>query len=105
MKQQQSYRRISETELDLVAELQSRGYGVTKIAHELGRSKSSISELIAVNKDKRAGVFRANLAARRRAKRKLRQRKRVKLVVNEQLLLEIYIGMVYLRRSPEQIAN
>ncbi len=105
MKQQKSYSRISEAELDRVAELQSHGCGVTKIANELGRAKSSISVLIASNKDKRDGTFRANLAARRRAERKLRQRKRVKLEVNERLLLEIYIGMVYLRRSPEQIAH
>jgi IS30 family transposase len=105
MKQQKSYSRISEAELDRVAELQSHGCGVTKIANELGRAKSSISVLIASNKDKRDGIFRANLAARRRAERKLRQRKRVKLEVNERLLLEIYIGMVYLRRSPEQIAH
>ncbi len=105
MKQQKSYSRISETELDRVAELQGLGYSVTKIAEELSRSKSSISELITINKDNRDGVFRATLAARRRAERKLRQRKRVKLDMNERLLLEIYIGMVYLRRSPEQIAN
>jgi IS30 family transposase len=94
MKQQKSYGRIRETELDRVAELHSRGYGVTAIARELGRAKSSISELIALNKDGRDGVFRAALAVRRRVERKLRQRKRVKLVVNERLLLEIYIGMV-----------
>lgn len=83
MKQQKSYGRIRETELDRVAELHSRGYGVTATARELGRAKSSISELIALNKDGRDGVFRAALAARRRVERKLRQRKRVKLVVNE----------------------
>jgi IS30 family transposase len=105
MKPQKSYSRISDTELDRVAELQGLGYSVTKIAEELHRAKSSISELIAINKDKRDGVFRANLAARRRAVRKLRQRKRIKLDMKERLLLEIYIGMVYLRRSPEQIAN
>lgn len=105
MKQQNTYTRISDTELDRVAELQSAGYTVSKIARDLGRAKSSISELINTNKDKRDGVFRANLAARRRAERKVRQRKSVKLATNEQLLLEIYIGMVYLRRSPEQIAN
>jgi transposase, IS30 family len=99
------YVRIGDAELDRVAELQALGYGVSKIAEELGRAKSSISELIAINKDNRDGVFRANLAARRRAERKLAQRKPVKLVVNERLLLEVYIGMVYLRRSPEQIAN
>lgn len=81
------------------------GYGVSKIALTLGRSKSSISELIALNKDKRDGVFRANLAYRRRTERKLKQRKHIKLEVNERLLLELYIGMVYLRRSPEQIAH
>ena len=92
-------------ELDRVAELQALGFGVSQIAEKLGRAKSSISELIAINKDKRDGVFRANLAARRRTERKQHQRKMVKLVVNERLLLEVYIGMVYLRRSPEQIAN
>jgi len=105
MKQQKAYRRISDAELDRVAELSGLGYGVTNIAQELNRAKSSISALIALNKDRRDGVFRANLASRRRAQRKLRQRRRIKLVVNERLLLEIYIGLVYLRRSPEQIAN
>lgn len=92
-------------ELDKVAELRVLGYGVSQIALALGRSKSSISELIALNKDKRDGVFRANLAQRRRTERKLKQRKPVKLEVNERLRLELYIGMVYLRRSPEQIAH
>jgi len=105
MKQQKAYVRISDAELDRVAQLLSMGCGISKIASDLSRSKSSISELIARNKDKRDGVFRANLAVRRRLERKQRQRKRVKLDTNEQLLLELYIGMVYLRRSPEQIAN
>jgi transposase, IS30 family len=105
MKQQRAYVRISDGELDRVSELQALGYGVSKIARELSRAKSSISELIALNKDHRDGVFRANLAARRRTERKLKQRKHVKLVMNERLLMELYIGMVYLRRSPEQIAN
>lgn len=105
MKQQKAYVRISDAELDRVAELQILGYGVSRIARELVRAKSSISELIASNKDKRDGIFRANLAARRRAERKQHQRKRVKLETNERLRLELYIGMVYLRRSPEQIAN
>jgi IS30 family transposase len=105
MKQQKSYTRISDTELDRVAQLQSAGLGVSDIARTLHRSKSSISELIALNKDKRDDVFKATLAARRRSERKLLQRKRVKLDTNERLLLELYIGMVYLRRSPEQIAN
>jgi IS30 family transposase len=104
MKQQKAYTRISDTELDRVAQLQSAGFGISEIARTLRRSKSSISELIALNKDKRDGVFKANLAAKRRLERKQRQRKRVKLNTNERLLLEVYIGMVYLRRSPEQIA-
>jgi len=105
MKQQKAYTRINDVELDRVAELQAMGYGVSKIASDLSRSKSSISELITLNKDKRDGVFRANLAVRRRLERKQRQRKKVKLDTNGRLLLELYIGMVYLRRSPEQIAN
>jgi len=105
MKQQKVYTRINDVELDRVAELQAMGYGVSKIASDLSRSKSSISELITLNKDKRDGVFRANLAVRRRLERKQRQRKKVKLDTNGRLLLELYIGMVYLRRSPEQIAN
>lgn len=99
------YVRIGVDELDKVAELRTLGYGVSKIATELGRSKSSISELITLNKDKRDGVFRANLAYRRRSEQKLKQRKHIKLETNERLLLELYIGMVYLRRSPEQIAH
>lgn len=105
MKQHTSYKRIGDAELDRVAELQALGYGVSKIATELGRAKSSISELIALNKDKRDGVFRANLALKRRLERKLRQRKPVRIEINERLRLELYIGMVYLKRSPEQIAN
>lgn len=105
MKQQQTYVRITEAELDRVTELPASGYGVSKIARELRRAKSSISELISLNKDRRDGVFRANLAARRRFERKQRQRKKVKLDTNERLLLELYLGVVCLRRSPEQIAN
>jgi len=96
---------MSDTELDHVARLQAQGYTISAIARDLGRAKSSISELIAVNKDKRSGQFRAALAVRRRTERKLRQRRPVKLATNEELLTEVYVGMVYLRRSPEQIAN
>lgn len=105
MKQQKSYVRISNEELDRIAELQAQGCGISAIARDLGRAKSSISEIIAINKDKRDGVFKANLAARRRLVRKQRQRKRIKLETNGRLLVELYIGMVCLRRSPEQIAN
>lgn len=52
---------MTNAELDKVAELQAHGYGVSRITKDLGRSKSSISELISSNKDKRDGVFRANL--------------------------------------------
>lgn len=105
MKQQKTYVRMSDAELDRVAQLQASGYGVSQIARDLKRSKSSVSELISLNKDKRDGVFRANLAVRRRLKRKQKQRKKVRLDANERLLLELYIGTVCLRRSPEQIAN
>jgi transposase, IS30 family len=102
---QQKYKRITEAELDQIALLRAQGVRVSNIAHTLGRAKSSISELITLNKDKRSGEFRAALAARRRAERKQRQRRTVKLNTNEALLMDIYIGMVYLRRSPEQIAH
>ena len=105
MRQQKRYVRMSDVELARVAELQAMGHGVSSIARELVRAKSSISELIAINKDRRDGVFRATLTQRRRAKRKLKQRKHVILETNERLRLELYIGMVYLRRSPQQIAN
>ena len=105
MKQQKAYVRMSDAELDRVAELQALGYGVAKIARDLNRAKSSISDLITLNKDNRDGVFRANLALRKRLERKQTQRKPVLLDANERLRLELYIGMVYLRRSPEQIAN
>lgn len=103
--EQRKYTRISEAELDQVALLQAQGVCVSDIARTLGRAKSSISELITLNKDKRSGEFRAALSARRRAERKQRQRRTVKLNTNEALLMDIYIGMVYLRRSPEQIAH
>ena len=96
---------MSDVELARVAELQAMGHGVSSIARELVRAKSSISELIAINKDRRDGVFRATLTQRRRAKRKLKQRKHVILETNERLRLELYIGRVYLRRSLQQIAN
>lgn len=103
---QKKYTRINESELDHIAKLRARGYGICAIARDLNRSKSSISTLIATNQDKRGcGTFRAALASRRRAERKKRQRRKVKLETNDELLMEIYIGMVYLRRSPEQIAN
>jgi IS30 family transposase len=101
---QQKYKRITEAELDQIALLRAQGVRVSDIARTLGRAKSSISELIKLNKDRRSGEFRAALAARRRAERKQRQRRKVKLDTNEALLMDIYIGMVYLRRAPEQIA-
>jgi IS30 family transposase len=103
--EQRKYTRISEAELDQVALLRAQGVRVSDIARTLGRAKSSISELITINKDRRSGEFRAALAARRRAVRKQRQRRRVKLDTNEVLLMDIYISLVYLHRSPEQIAN
>jgi IS30 family transposase len=103
--EQQKYKRITEAELDQIALLRAQGVRVSDIARALGRSKSSISELIRLNKDKRSGEFRAALAARRRTERKQRQRRKVKLDTNEALLMDVYIGMVYLRRSPEQIAH
>lgn len=105
--QQKTYTRISDDELDRVAELRARGVGVNAIARALGRSNATVSELINKNADGRTGgrVFRANLAARKRAKRKARQRKPVKLETHPYLLIEIYIGMCILHRSPEQIAH
>lgn len=101
-----TYKRISDTELDRVAELCARGYGVSYIARDLGRAKSSISELIALNGDRRGtGAFRAALAVRHRAERKVRQRKQVKLEHSDDLLLEVYVRMVFLHHSPEQIAK
>ena len=44
---------MSDAELDRVAQLQALGYGVSRIARELNRAKSSISELIALNRDGR----------------------------------------------------
>ncbi len=99
---------MSDTELDRVAELRAQGVGITDIARDLGRAKSSISELVRRNSDKRgahSGTFRAALAARRRAERKKAQRKHVKLEHNEDLLLEVYVRMVFLHHSPEQIAH
>lgn len=99
---------MSDTELDRVAELHAQGVGITDIARDLGRAKSSISELVRRNSDKRgahSGTFRAALAARRRAERKKAQRKHVKLEHNEDLLLEVYVRMVFLHHSPEQIAH
>jgi transposase, IS30 family len=97
---------MSDAELDRVAELRIQGHTMRSIACELGRAPSSISELIAKNQDNRGrGTFRAALAVQKRAERKVRQRRKVKLEHNEALRLEIYIGMVFLRRSPEQIAH
>lgn len=100
-----TYTRISDTELDHVAQLQAQGYGVSAIARELGRAKSSISELIKQNKDKRDGQFRAVLASRRRAERKERQRRPIRLEIDDWLRIEVYIRMVFLHHSPAQVAG
>jgi IS30 family transposase len=49
--EQRKYTRISEAELDQVALLRAQGVRVSDIARTLGRAKSSISELITINKD------------------------------------------------------
>ncbi len=82
------YTRRRREELDRVAELKAKGQSVSDIARDLGRAKSSISELIRVNKDRRGrGEFRAVLASRRRAERRKKQRRKVKLDHNEELIL------------------
>lgn len=108
MTKQKIYTRMSDAELDRIAELRARGVSVSDIARDVRRAKSSISELIRCNSDKRGadgGTFRAALAVRRRGERKVRQRKHVKLERNNDLLLEVYIRMVFLHHSPEQIAQ
>lgn len=101
------YTRLSDDELDRIAELQAQGVGVSEIARRLKRAKSSISECIKINSDKRGGgtTFRANLAVRKRAVRKLRQRKPIKLVTGEKLRLEVWLRICILHHSPEQIAH
>lgn len=105
MSQQTTYKRLSDDELDRVAELRTTGSGVSAIARDLNRAKSTISDLITTNADQRNGVFRAALASKKRAARRERQRRPVKLDSNEELRLEVYLGLVCLRRSPEQIAK
>lgn len=107
MKQpQRRYSRLSDEELDQVAELCAQGHSVSSIARVLGRAKSTISELIRTNSDRRGhSTFRAALALRRRAKHRERQRKKVKLDHHEDLLLEVYMRRVFLHHSPEQIAR
>lgn len=103
---QKAYSRISGKEIDRVSELLIKGFSVSDIARELNRAKSSISSLISLNKDGRGkNEFRPSLALERRFERKQKQRKKIKIESNEMLLLDIYIGMVILHRSPEQIAN
>lgn len=103
---EKTYTRITGNELDRIAELHAIGTSISDIARDLGRAKSSISEIININQDQRGrGTFRAVLATQKRAERRKKQCRKVKLETNEMLLMEIYIGMVYLRRSPEQIAN
>jgi len=104
-KQQYTYTRMSDAELDRVAELRTQGVSVSDIARDLNRAKSSISELLTSSSDARDGTFRAALAVRRRAERKKRQRKHVKLEWNEDLLLEVYVRLVFLHHPPEQIAS
>lgn len=100
-----SYTRINDDELDTVARLQANGLSISAIARELGRAKSSISELIAINCDKRSGEFKATLAQRRRAERRLSQRRPVRLDTDQWLQTEVYLRMVILRHSPAQVAG
>ena len=100
-----TYTRMSDTELDRVAELQAQGYGVSAIANDLGRAKSSISELITNNKDGRDGRFKPTLALRRRAERKKRQRRPIRLDTDRWLQTEVYIRMVLLHHSPAQVVE
>jgi IS30 family transposase len=103
---QKPYTRLSDDELDDIAEMYYQGARITHIAQKLGRAKSTISVCITHNKDTRGnGTFRATLAKRKRYERKQRQRKPVRLDTHHELLMEVYIGMVFLCRSPEQVAQ
>ena len=99
------YTRLGDEELDRIAELRAKGYGVNRIARELGRAKSTISDCLSRNRDERNGSFRALLAKRKRTERRKRQRKKVKLEANVRLRLEVFIRMIVLHHSPEQVAE
>lgn len=98
-----SYRRLSDEELDRIAELSAQGFGVSDIAKALKRAKSTISTCITKNRDGRSGVFRACLAKRKRLVRKARQRKKVKLNACGTLLHEVLFRMTVLHHSPQQV--
>lgn len=99
------YHRLSDEELDRIAELSAQGKGVSDIARYLKRAKSTIFDCINKNKDGRSGVFRACLAMCKRATRKVRQRKHLKLQTNRLLLAELLFRMSILRHSPRQVCE
>ena len=75
------------------------------IARELHRAPSTISREVRGKCHQRSGVYYANLAARKRAREKAKQKKPHLLDARPELLLSVYIGMVLFHWSPEQVAH
>lgn len=96
--------RLKDAERDRIAHLLGKGKSFRQIAAKLGRAPSTVSREVASRSDGRSGTYYANLAARKRAKAKGAQRRPRLLEANGRLLLAVYVAMVVLRWSPEQVA-
>lgn len=88
---QKSYARLTDTERDRIAHLLGKKKTLSYIAEKYNRSVSTISREVKKRCDRRSGVYYANLASRKRAKEKEKQRKPRLLESNPRLLLAVYI--------------
>lgn len=100
-----SYTRLTDRERDRIAHLLGKGEALSRIARRLSRSVSTLSREVKKRSDQRSGIYYANLASRKRAKEKEKQRKPRLMDSNPRLLLAVYIGMLIFHWSPEQVAH
>ena len=79
-----------------------QGSNQSQIATAIGKSKSVISREISRNKDRRSGIYRADLANRKYAKRQKEKPKHIRFTPEIQQYVEALLVQDY---SPEQITG
>jgi IS30 family transposase len=93
---------ITDEQRCTIQRLKEAGYQQKQIAVAIGKSASAVSRELRRNRDERNAAYRADLAARKSAKRKKEKPKAVRFTATMRLYVEERLA---LKHSPEQIVG
>jgi IS30 family transposase len=93
---------ITDEQRCTIQRMKEAGYQQKQIAVAIGKSDSSVSRELRRNRDERNAAYRADLAARKSAKRKKAKPKAVRFTATMRLYVEERLALKY---SPEQIVG